>query len=58
MTEIIKFGTKKIMKCRKCGCEFSYENEDVKQIIGTKGGARSIVTCPQCKESCEIAAER
>ena len=29
MIKIIKEGTRKIAKCPNCGCEFSYEREDV-----------------------------
>ena len=31
MIKIIKEGTRKIAKCPNCGCEFSYEEEDIKK---------------------------
>ena len=27
MIEIIKHGTKQVTKCKKCGCEFSYDED-------------------------------
>ena len=36
MIEIIKQGTKKITKCNYCGCEFSYEEEDLQYMPGIK----------------------
>lgn len=44
MIEIIKHGTKQVTKCKKCGCEFSYEEEDVRVTPLNKS-----VECPQCK---------
>ena len=52
MIKIIKEGTRKIAKCPNCGCEFSYENEDIEKdglwannlvFIG-----KIFVVCPQC----------
>lgn len=58
MIVIIKRGTKKIVKCEKCGCEFSYEEEDIKHLenhngnysfcSGIRPGYKSYVICPQC----------
>ena len=31
MIKIIKEGTRKIAKCSVCGCEFSYEEEDIEK---------------------------
>ena len=45
MVTIIKPGTKKIAKCNKCGCEFSYEDEDKKIHLH-----KTYVLCPQCNE--------
>lgn len=42
MIEIIKHGTKQVTKCKKCGCEFYYEKEDVRVTPLNK-----IVECPQ-----------
>ena len=52
MIKIIKEGTRKIAKCPNCGCEFSYEEEDV-QIFTIRH-----VKCPQCNEAVTIMAER
>ena len=52
MIKIIKEGTRKIKKCPNCGCEFSYEEEDIEEdglfennsmLIG-----KTWVVCPQC----------
>ena len=56
MIKIIKEGTRKIEKCPKCGCEFSYEEEDVlRDPVFTK---ESHVNCPQCNKAVIIIAER
>lgn len=54
MIEIIKEGTKKITSCNICGCEFSFEDEDIKTsykdtfyVIAPR--LYEYVTCPQCK---------
>ena len=31
MIKIIKEGTRKIENCPNCGCEFSYEREDIEK---------------------------
>lgn len=60
MIKIIKEGTRKIAKCPNCGCEFSYEEEDIEKdgllannsvLIG-----KTWVVCPQCDK--EIVLER
>ena len=60
MIKIIKEGTRKIAKCPNCGCEFSYEREDIEKygllannsvLIG-----KTWVVCPQCGK--EIVLER
>lgn len=52
MIKIIKEGTRKIAKCPNCGCEFSYEEEDV-QIF-----TKRHVNCPQCDKAVTVMAER
>ena len=44
MIEIIKHGTKQVTKCKKCGCEFSYDEEDIRVT-----SLKNIIECPQCK---------
>lgn len=42
MIKIIKPGTNAFIgKCDKCGCEFTYESEDISYYF---------VKCPQCNE--------
>jgi hypothetical protein len=65
MIEIIKRGTKKTCTCDKCGCYFSYEEEDVEKVyntIGTPWGEsrtyKSIVRCPQCESVVNLMATK
>ena len=56
MIKIIKEGTKKIAKCPNCGCEFSYEEEDVlRDTVFTK---EIHVNCPQCNEAIKVICQR
>ena len=55
MIKIIKEGTRKIAKCPNCGCEFSYEKEDV---LIDPGFTKSHVNCPQCNKAVKVMAER
>lgn len=58
MRTIIKKGTRKQLTCSKCGCLFSYEEEDIQHleyengaytfVEGTKHGYKNYVMCPQC----------
>lgn len=49
MIEIIKRGTKEIADCKTCGCQFTYEKEDVvNKSDGTYKGFKEYVICPQC----------
>lgn len=61
MIKIIKPGTKEVAKCDNCGCEFSYEEEDVihmergryndeEWVKGIKHGYKRYVICPQCEK--------
>ena len=56
MIKIIKEGTRKIAKCPNCGCEFSYEKEDV--LIDPFFTRENNVKCPQCNEAVTVMAER
>ena len=55
MIKIIKEGTRKIEKCPNCGCEFSYEEEDV---IRDPILIENHVNCPQCNKAVIIMVER
>lgn len=50
MIEIIKHGTKTKHTCNVCGCEFTYEAEDVqKEPLPYHGrGNCKYIDCPQC----------
>ena len=53
MIEIIERGSKEVINCKKCGCKFSYEKEDIQNIdIDNYKGWKEVVICPQC--SCEV----
>lgn len=49
MIVIIKKGTREVTTCNTCGCEFSYEKEDIKNA---DKGWKEYIVCPQC--SCEV----
>ena len=62
MIKIIKEGTRKIAKYPNCGCEFSYEKEDIE-----KGGfwsnnlvfiGKIFVVCPQCGKEIVLETTR
>lgn len=55
MVKIIKKGTRKIEKCTTCGCEFSYEREDLclHPILKTW-----IINCPQCNNAIKILEQK
>ena len=55
MIKIIKEGTRKIAKCPNCGCEFSYEEEDV---LRDPIRIENHVNCPQCSKAVGIMVER
>ena len=50
MIKIIKEGTRKIAKCPNCGCEFSYEREDINDMIPLIRylSVAHYINCPQC----------
>lgn len=65
MITIIKEGTKKECTCSKCGCVFSYENEDImhtgsttKMLCNPPIYEKSFVQCPQCKYQIILKATR
>ena len=55
MIKIIKEGTRKIAKCQNCGCEFSYEEEDM--IRGPMWKEDS-VNCPQCNKAIKVLEQK
>ena len=68
MIKIIKKGTKQLATCDKCGCIFSYEEEDIKHlenhngeysfVNGTKHGYKKYVICPQCNYEFVVSEAR
>mgnify|MGYP005612104081 FL=1 len=55
MIKIIKEGTVKIAKCPNCGCEFSYEREDLCMDPIWK---KWIVNCPQCYKVIKVFEQK
>lgn len=51
MIKIIEKGTKRKIRCRDCGCLFSFNNEDVKNTICGMEIKKpyGIIVCPQCE---------
>lgn len=65
MITIIKEGTKKEATCNKCGCVFSYENEDIQhagselmRIGHPTTYEKEFIECPQCKYRITLKATR
>ena len=62
MIKIIKEGTKKIAKCPNCGCEFSYEREDVEKdgtlLNNSVFLGKTWVVCPQCGKEIVLSTTR
>ena len=69
MIKIIKRGTRQQASCERCGCLFSYEEEDIKHleghcdgnyafIDGTKHGYKNYVECPQCNNEVIVSQTR
>lgn len=57
MRKILKKGTKTkaedityFMKCKTCGCEFTYQLSDIRWDLDLN----DIVDCPDCEWSCYI----
>lgn len=65
MKKIIKRGTKAIATCDGCGCEFSYEEDDILHTMEEEiiFGMPSVYTgsytiCPQCAKGVMLAESR
>ena len=62
MIKIIKEGTRKIEKCPNCGCEFSYEEEDIEKdgLLANNSVfiGKTWVVCPQCGKEIVLATPR
>ena len=63
MIKIIKRGTKAVTTCDECGCEFSYEEEDINHTRDEEiiFGIPSVYTgryviCPQCARGVMLAS--
>lgn len=59
MIKVIKHGQKEFnCTCPRCGCEFTYEYEDIHteaiRGITYNYSSTSYVVCPDCKHHCEI----
>lgn len=52
MIKIIKHGTKKQNTCKHCGCVFTYEKEDIKEVQYGMNEFEYYVTCPDCQSNC------
>ena len=62
MIKIIKEGTRKITKCPNCGCEFSYEEEDIEKdgLLANNSVfiGKTWVVCPQCSKEIVLETPR
>ena len=60
MIKIIEKGTKHKIRCKDCGCLFSFDNEDANirtriRIYGIE--VYGIIVCPQCENEIEIVLD-
>lgn len=62
MIKIIKEGTRKIAKCPNCGCEFSYEEEDIEKdgllVNNSVFIGKTWAICPQCGKEIVLETPR
>lgn len=65
MIKIIKPGTRKNEVCERCGCEFSYEAEDIQsETVSPLEWGESVfkhpryVECPQCNNKIYLEVTR
>ena len=62
MIKIIKEGTRKIEECPTCGCEFSYEEEDIEKdgtlLNNSVFLGKTWVVCPQCGKEIVLSTTR
>jgi len=50
-----KFSETMETTCTFCGCEFTFESED---MHWSEDGNSANVQCPQCKQICRVIAEQ
>ena len=52
MIKIIEPGTRRIIKCTECGCEFSFNEGDIKgyklYVVDPLAVREPYIECPQC----------
>lgn len=48
MIKVIKHGTKRTAVCEKCGCIFSFEEEDINTVHMGMNEYQNEVPCPEC----------
>ena len=60
MIKIIKKGTLKVTKCTNCGCEFSYEDDDIQDHLATErfDNSYKYIVCPQCTMEIPICSRK
>lgn len=61
MIKIIELGTIRKQKCQRCGCLFSYENEDViteRNEHMLLGFEEDYIICPQCNTKIKLGGVR
>ena len=54
MIKVIKHGAYKKTKCSKCGCEFTYQSEDVKYVQTDYNEWSLFIECPDCEERIKV----
>lgn len=50
MRKILEHGAfSRVIRCNRCGCKFSFESEDIKEI-NNNDTIREVVECPECNK--------
>lgn len=52
MKTIIRHGNKRRAICLECGCEFFYEDEDIRR--GNQRDWYMVVDCPDCRHHIDL----
>ena len=62
MIKIIEPGTRTVTECAECGCEFSYENDDIEKdgLLANNSVflGKTWVVCPQCRTEIVLKSTR
>lgn len=58
MITIIQKGNKHEIRCQKCNCLFSYEDEDINHEQWGMNEYKDTIKCPECKNELVIVGTK